>query len=77
MLVCPKYILFLDSQQNFLAQNQHKTKTHHKPGRAEIHIGLRQFVGHLLGTITLIKNVLTAGEGEKHSGCFIESPGVV
>lgn len=80
-LICPKYILFLDFQQNFLSktctQNQHKTKTHHKAGKAEFHSGLRQLVGHLLSTITLIKDVLTAGEGEKHFGCFAGSPGVV
>lgn len=72
-LVCPKNILFFDSQQKFLS----KTSTHHKSGKAEFHSGLRPLVGHLLSTITLIKNGLTAGEGEKHLGCLAESPGVV
>lgn len=78
-LVCPKYIPFLDSQQNFLgvSKHSHKTKTHHKPGKVEFHTSLRQLVGHLLSTITLIKNVLTTGEGEKYFGSFAEFPGVV
>lgn len=34
-------------------------------------------MGHLLSSIQLIKNVLTAGEGGKHLGCFAEPPGAV
>lgn len=70
-LVCPKNVLFLDFQQKFLSkthtQNQHKTKTHHKPDKAEFRTGLRQLVGHLRCTITLIKDDLTAGEEVKNT----------
>lgn len=59
-------------------QKRHKTKKdHHKPGKAKFHTGLKQLMGHLLSTITLIKGVLTGGEGEKHFGCSAEFPGAV